>query len=86
MTIRASAGQLLSREQNKTEKGERKKQRAKRNREGRKEGKKRKREIWGFKVQSNLLMSCTSHCPRKERRKWTRSDSREITVRSKSDC
>ncbi|KAL1170629.1 hypothetical protein V6Z11_A05G226400 [Gossypium hirsutum] len=31
-------------------------------------------------------MSCTSHCPRKEMRKWTMSDSREITVRSKSDC
>ncbi|XP_052483967.1 uncharacterized protein LOC105796645 [Gossypium raimondii] len=25
-------------------------------------------------------MSCTSHCPRKERGKWTRSDSREIPL------
>ncbi|TYI54456.1 hypothetical protein E1A91_D11G075900v1 [Gossypium mustelinum] len=29
-------------------------------------------------------MSCKSHCPRKERRRRTRSDSREISVSRKS--
>ncbi|KAL1089340.1 hypothetical protein V6Z11_D07G014300 [Gossypium hirsutum] len=60
---------------------QRKKQRAKRaEKEGKKERKKEK-EKGRFKVlrfQAQLLMSCTSHCPRKERGKWTRSDLREI--------
>nr|KJB15904.1 hypothetical protein B456_002G202700 [Gossypium raimondii] len=70
---------------------QRKKQRAKRaEKEGKKERKKEKEKEKGkFKVlrfQAQLLMSCTSHCPRKERRKWTRSDSREIPVSKKNQC